>query len=294
MPKSEPKSNSRSRRDFLGTAAALSLAVPAAAQTARAPLITARTQAALDRFGMRLPIWQAGFGRSTTPALAAAVANAGGMGAMGSLNMQSAKTSVEAVRAATKGPFLVNMILQQFPTNPPDILPQVLDAGATIVQFSWGIPSREAIAMIRAAHALFGMQVTSRESARLALDSGADFLICQGTEAGGHVQAHHGLYESLPAVIEDAKQIPVIASGGISNGAAIQRALAAGASGANLGTRFVATRESGGHPDYKQALIGAKAEDTSLTLCFQDDWIAPHRVISNSTFRDWEAAGCPK
>jgi nitronate monooxygenase len=147
--------------------------------------------------------------------------------------------------------------------------------------------------MIRSSGARFGMQVTSRESARMALDLGADYLVCQGTEAGGHVQAHRGLFETLPLVLEEAKGKPVIAAGGIGDGSGIAKALAAGAGAAMLGTRFVATAESNAHPDYKRSLIDARARDTALTLCFQNGWAATHRVLRNRTFVAWEAAGCP-
>jgi len=138
------------------------------------------------------------------------------------------------------------------------------------------------------------MQVTSSESARAGLDLGADYLVCQGTEAGGHVQANRGLYEALPDVLREAKQTPVIASGGIGNGQGIRKALMAGASAAMLGTRFVATVESNAHPDYKQAITAAHAKDTVLTVCFQDGWPnATHRALRNKTFIAWDAAGCP-
>jgi nitronate monooxygenase len=248
----------------------------------------------LDRFGLRVPIFQAGFGSVTNVALAAAVSNAGAMGALGTLNAQNVKDRVAELRAATKGPFFVNIILQVFVTNPPDILPIVLDAGAPLVQFSWGIPAAQGVAMIRAARAQFGVQVTSRESARAALDAGADFLICQGTEADGHVQAHRGVYEALPEVLAEAKETPVIAAGGIGNGMGIYKALRAGASAVLLGTRFVATTESNAHEEYKKSLLGAKVADTALTMCFQDGWPQLHRALRNATFRAWEAAGCPR
>jgi len=125
------------------------------------------------------------------------------------------------------------------------------------------------------------------------LDAGADYLACQGTEAGGHVQASRGLYETLPIVLQKAKAKPVIASGGIGNGAGVRKALLAGASAAMLGTRFVATIESNAHQDYKQALVTAHAHDTALTICFQDGWPALHRVLRNRTFVKWERAGSP-
>ena len=148
--------------------------------------------------------------------------------------------------------------------------------------------------MIRAAGARFGVQVASKDGARKALDGGADFLVCQGAEAGGHVQAHLGLYETLPAVLEEAMDKPVLAAGGIADGAGIHKALSAGASGAFIGTRFLVTQESSAHDDYKSALSNAKGSDTAMTICFQNGWLAQHRVLRNSTLLAWEAAGCPQ
>ena len=189
----------------------------------------------------------------TCPELAIAVANAGAMGALAISGwpLEKARDAVSRVRAATKGPFFVNYILGLEPAS----LKAVLDAGAPAVQFSWGVPTKEAVSAIRAAGAKMGMQITGAESARAALDAGADYLVCQGTEAGGHVQATRGLYEALPLVLEEAKQIPVIASGGIGNGQGIRKALMAGALGAMLGTRFLATIESNAHPAFKQAVV---------------------------------------
>jgi hypothetical protein len=138
------------------------------------------------------------------------------MGALALTNHtpDSARDAVSKVRSATKGVFFINYILA-FPfANGAASLRTALDAGAPTVQFSWGPPPKEAISAIRAAGAKLAMQVTSAESARAALDLGADYLVCQGTEAGGHVQATRGLYEALPNVLEEAKQKPVIASGG--------------------------------------------------------------------------------
>jgi NAD(P)H-dependent flavin oxidoreductase YrpB (nitropropane dioxygenase family) len=108
------------------------------------------------------------------------------------------------------------------------------------------------------------------------------------------VQATHALYEVLPAVIDVANTVPVLAAGGIANGAQIRRALLAEASGVLIGTRFVATREAGAHEQYKGSIIRATASDTVLTVCFHDGWEnAPHRVLRNRTLEMWEAAGCP-
>jgi nitronate monooxygenase len=164
------------------------------------PLPTQSAKALMALFGLKYPIFEAPHGRQTSPELAIAVSNAGAMGALASLgNPDEARIAVSRVRSATKGTFFVNFLLSVAPMSgsEPASLKAALDAGAPIVQFSWGMPSKEAVTAIRAAGAKIGMQVTSAESARAALDLGADYLVCQGTEAGGHVQATRGLYEAL-------------------------------------------------------------------------------------------------
>ena len=227
-------------------------------------------KALMALFNLKYPIFEAPHGNATSPELAQAVSNAGAIGALSltSRTPDVARMSVSQIRAGTKGPFLVNYILTQEPTT----LQIALDAGAPIVQFSWGMPTREMVSAIRAAGARFGVQVTSAESARTALDLGAGYLACQGTEVGGHVQANRGLYEALPNVLKEAREIPVLACGGIGNGEGIYKALVAGASGAMLGTRFVATIESNAHPAYQRALMAAHADDTVLTTCFEGGW----------------------
>lgn len=255
------------------------------------PLPTPRAKALMETFGLKYPIFEAPHGNQTCPELCIAVANAGAMGALAAFNFNNedaARKAVSKVRSATKGNFFVNFVLQFEPTA----LHAVLDAGAPIIQFSWGVPTKAMVAAVRDAKAKLGMQVVSAESARAALDLGVDFLVCQGTEAGGHVEASRGLYETLPIVLEEARETPVVAAGGIGNGQGIYKALAAGASGAALGSRFVSTTESTAHPDYKRALATAGGKDTALTICFQDGWSAVHRVLRNRTFILWEAEGC--
>src|SRR5437899_4266877 len=292
------------RREFIRTTAAAGTAlafssVPGS-DASPAPtttlMPTQRSKALMALFALKYPIFEAPHGaRNTTPELAIAVSKAGAMGALALTHHtpDSARDAVSKVRSATKGAFFITYILA-FPfADGAASLQAGLDAGAPIVQFSWGLPAKEAISAIRAAGAKLGMQVTSRESAKAALDLGADYLVCQGTEAGGHVQATRGLYEALPKVLEEAKQKPVIASGGIGNGDRIRKALLAGASGGMLGPGFVAATESNGHPVYKQAILEAHAHDTALTVCFQDGWPATHRALRNRTFVLWDAAGCP-
>ena len=284
---------SMNRRDF-ATAVLAGLGATSfdlSAQRA-ATMPTERVSALMALFGLRYPIFSAGMGATAIPELAVAVSNAGGLGAVGTGLIHTAdvvRRRVSQAKAGTNRPFAVNYLL----AREPDTLPVALELGAPIIQFAFGIPTTETVAMVRKGGAKMGIQISNAGGARRALDLGVDYLICQGTEAGGHVQATRTLYDVLPAVIDEAKTVPVLAAGGIANGADIRRALLAGASGVLIGTRFVATKEAGAHEEYKAALTRVKAADTVLTFCFQDGWNAPHRVLRNRTLETWEAAGCP-
>lgn len=238
-----------------------------------------------------VPIYQAPIGSACTPELAAAVSNAGGLGAL-ALSWTTPGGAAELVsRTAelTAEPFQVNFVLAFEAIQ----LEAALEAGALIVTFSWGMPTWHA-EMVHSFGRPFGVQVTSVEGAKRSLDCGADFLICQGVEAGGHVQATRPLMDILPSVLEAADSVPVIASGGLATGRSIAHVVQAGARGAMLGTRFVATRESKAHDIYKRAITAAARADAVLTTCFDGGWpYALHRVLRNSTLAEWEGAGCP-
>jgi nitronate monooxygenase len=290
---------SSDRRKFLRQATVVAAGLGArdvplmAQQRSSSTMPTPRASALMAAFGLRYPIFCAGMGFTATPELAIAVSNGGGLGALGTGGSATAdlvRQRVSRTKSGTNRLFAVNYLLAFDPVT----LPVALDAGAPIIQFAWGIPTAEAVAAIRKAGAKMGIQISSVAGARRALDLGSDYLICQGTEAGGHMQATKALYDVLPAVIEEAKTVPVMAGGGIANGAHIRRTLLAGASGVLIGTRFVATKESGAHDEYKGAITRAKAADTVLTVCFQNEWAnAPHRALRNRTLEMWEAAGCP-
>ncbi|HLK60684.1 MAG TPA: nitronate monooxygenase [Chthonomonadaceae bacterium] len=239
---------------------------------------------------LHYPIWQAPTASIAGPELAAAVSKAGGMGSMALTwtNPEIAAEQVSQVRSQTENPFFVNFAL----AFPPLALDAALEAGAPIVTFSWGDPEPY-LPQVRAAGAQVGIQVTNVAGAHRAIAQGADFLICQGVEAGGHVQSNTSLWELLPRIVEAASGVPVIAAGGIARGKEIAKVLALGATGALLGTRFVATQESRAHRDYKRQLVAATGE-TALTVCFDGGWpYSAHRVLRNSTLEAWEAAGSP-
>ena len=288
-----------SRRNFIKTSAALGIGISAARLSIAGDQtdeqshkgkgsLTTKSQELLDRFNLKYPIFQAAPGGEE---LAAAVANSGGMGAV-ALSWDTDEKAIAIVsrlNQATNGNYYANYVLHFEPRS----LDKVLDTGCPIVQFSWGIPDKSMVGRIRNAGARLGIQISSLQNAEKALEHDPDFLICQGIEAGGHVQATSPLFSSLQDVIELASEVPVLASGGISTGHDVRQVLNAGASGAVLGTRLMATQESDAHDAYKEFLVEADEDSTVYTICFNRDWNAAHRVLRNSTFVDWEAEGCP-
>ena len=242
----------------------------------------------------KIPIWCAPTGSIAGPELCAAVASAGGVGAMGITwtEPQVAQQWVREVKTnAPEGVFQVNFAL----AFPPNSLETVLDAGVPLVTFSWG-DAKPYIPQVHASGARVGMQITSVAGAKYAQDIGVDFLICQGIEAGGHVQSTTPLFDLLTRLGEAGIALPCVAAGGISTREGVQKALTypnTNICGVMMGTRFVATAESRAHLVYKQALLHAhSAADTALTICFDVGWPhAAHRVLRNSTLERWEATG---
>ena len=111
------------------------------------------------------------------------------------------------------------------------------------------------------------------------MEADCDFVVAQGTEAGGHVRGRLGLLALLPEVLDEV-EVPVLAAGGVGTARGVAAALAAGADGVRVGTRFAAATESGAHPEYVAALVEAGSEDTVLTETFRVQWSgAPHRVL---------------
>ena len=238
-----------------------------------------------------IPILQAPIGSIANPTLAAAVSNAGGMGSLALTwtKPDLAKKQLLQLIEQTLAPFFVNFVL----AFPPIAFEAVLEVGVPAITFSFG----HAPDLMRRAQAqgiLVGVQVGNLQGGQQAINDGADFIICQGMEAGGHVQSSTPLHVLLSQVAKIGGKIPIIAAGGISSALHIYQARQAGATGVMLGTRFVATKESRAHAQYKDALVSASSSDTAYTLCFDGGWPqAAHRVLRNSTFLAWEAAGCP-
>ena len=142
------------------------------------------------------------------------------------------------------------------------------------------------------AHCIF--TAGSAAEAQRAVALGADVIVAQGWEAGGHVWGEVSTLALVPAAVDAVSPVPVVAAGGISDGRGLAAVLSLGAAGAWVGTRFVASDEAGLHPLYKQLICEAVETDTVHSSLFDVGWPqAPHRTLRNSTVRLWEGGGRP-
>lgn len=168
-----------------------------------------------------------------------------------------------------------------------------LELHVPILSFFWGDPSPY-IDDVHASGALVMQTVGSADDARLQVSRGVDVVVAQGWEAGGHVWGEVGTLPLVPAVVDAVDPVPAIAAGGIADGRGMAAALALGAAGVWIGTRFLASAESAAHPEYKKAVLQADEGSTEYTTLFDEGWpSAPHRVLRNSTFETWSSAGKP-
>jgi nitronate monooxygenase len=185
-------------------------------------------------------------------------------------------------RALTSGVFGANFVLQFVePEQVRDVV-SAATAHASLVEFFYSDPDPALVELVHKGGALAAWQLGSREEAIAAEAAGCDFIIAQGNAAGGHVRGTISLLALLDEVL-DAVKIPVLAAGGIGTGRAMAAALAAGADGVRVGTRFVAAEEAKAHPQYVDALIAARANDSVYTEVFSVGWPdAPHRCLRAS------------
>ena len=237
--------------------------------------------------GIQLPIFSAPMGPDLAgPELVAAVSSAGGFGLMQSQFSppEHLREQIRRVRRATDKPFGVNFIL----ALPHDEgLNVCLEEHVPVVSFFWGDPARY-VERVHAAGSKIFLQVGSVEGARRAAAAGVDVIIAQGTEAGGHVEGETATMVLVPRIVDAVAPVPVVAAGGIADARGVVAALALGAEGAVLGTRFLATPEANAHPYYKQKLLDAVETDTVRTILFGHGWPnAPHRTLRTRFVQQW-------
>lgn len=233
----------------------------------------------------RYPIISAGMGGPARSELVAAVSEAGGFGLLGMVRESPdlIAREISEVRRRTSKPFGVNLI--PFATDPKllrEELAVCLDLSVPAMCFFWDVYP-EVVAQAKNAGCLVLHQVGSLEDAQRAEAAGADVVILQGVEAGGHVRARLPLAVLLSQVAGKLR-VPVAASGGIADGRGLVAALALGADGVQCGTAFLASSESFAHDYHKQRIIAAKAGETVHTDLFAINWPpnSPVRVLRNS------------
>lgn len=216
-------------------------------------------------FGIEHPIIQAGMVYNSGAELAAAAAEAGCLGLLGAGSMRPdlLRAQIRKCRTLTTRPFGVNLpLLYDHAREAMDV---ALEEGVRIFFTSAGSP-RRAIGPLKQAGCTVVHVVASPELARKCQDAGCDAVVCEGFEAGGHNGREELTTMVLVPQCVDAVAIPVIAAGGIADGRQMAAALALGASGVQIGSRFAVTRESSGHPAWKQAVVDAGPGDTMLVL----------------------------
>jgi NAD(P)H-dependent flavin oxidoreductase YrpB (nitropropane dioxygenase family) len=230
--------------------------------------------AVLESIGVQTPVAQAGMGGGLSRhELAATVSEAGGLGTIAVNGADAIDRELSAARKLTGRPLAVNVLL---PFARRDWF-EAASAADVVVTF-WGTPKRRT-------GGTWVHQCGSVAEARAASAAGADAVIVQGVEAGGHVRGTQPLVHVLEEVLA-AVDIPVVAAGGIGTAEAVCAAIDGGADAVRVGTRFVAAAESDAHPVYVDALVDSTGDDTVVTKTFSVGWPdAPHRVLASSVAR---------
>ena len=210
--------------------------------------------------------------------LAEAVSSAGGFGIVGGGygDRPWLQNQLEGVNCSSIGIGFITWRLQQ----QPDLLDVALDFGAKAIFLSFGELTRFAPVIV-ASKSLFIVQVQSLEDAKNAAELGADIIVAQGTEAGGH-GGSRATFPLVPAVVDALDPLPVVAAGGIADGRGLAAALMLGAAGVVMGTRFYCTQESLAPEQAKQRALKARGDDTVRSSVFdvlrEYDWPAPYNL----------------
>jgi nitronate monooxygenase len=246
-----------------------------------------------DLLHLEFPIANAGMGGVATATLAAAVSEAGGLGtiALAGFTDEAAHAEIAAARRITPKPLAVNLLAPFLREGTFDFLArEPIDAAILF----WGNSAELIPAAKKAGLRCVIWQCGSAAEAADAKRAGADAVIAQGFEAGGHVRGTVTTVALIPEVRDVIGALPMLAAGGIADGRGLAAALALGADGAVFGTRFLASNECAAHAKYKQRIVGARAEETVHTKLFDGGWPdAAHRVLRTKVVEEWERAGCP-
>jgi enoyl-[acyl-carrier protein] reductase II len=236
-----------------------------------------------DLLGIEHPIVLAGMGGVSMHKLVAAVSNAGGLGVIGAATLDAGglRREIRKTRELTDKPFAVDLLAP----IPDMIRPQVqvvFDEGIKIFVAGLAVP-REFIDEMHERGMIVMVMIGKVRHAIKSEQAGADVVAAQGTEAGGHTGEIGGL--ALVPQVVDAVKIPVLAAGGIADGRGLVAALALGAQGVVVGTRFIATPEAQAAPHYREAILRSAEADTVRTRCYTGK---PARTIRNRYNEEWE------
>ena len=219
-----------------------------------------------DLLDIEHPIALGGMGSATSPELVSAVSRAGGLGAMGChyQTPEQVRARTQAIREQTNRPFGLNFLLFDMRE---DSFTAALELRPAVMQFAWARPDQDLAPYFDRAHKA-GCKITHMAGtvpeAMRAAKAGADVIIAQGTEGGGHV-GYMASMPLVPMIVDAVAPVPVLAAGGFADGRGLVAALALGAQGILLGTRFLATNESPLHANFKQAIVDSDGHDTQLS-----------------------------
>ena len=235
-------------------------------------------------FGIQYPIVQAGMVWNSGWKLASAASNSGILGLIGAGSMypEVLRTHIQKCKLSTKNPFGVN-IPMLYP-NIEELMEIVVDEGVKIVFTSAGNP-KTWTSWLKERGIIVVHVVSSLKFALKAQDAGVDAIVAEGFEAGGHNGRDETTTMTLIPVVHTHIGIPLIAAGGIATGNGMMAAMALGADGVQIGSRFVASKESSAHDAFKNAVLLAQEGDTQLTL----KELAPVRLLKNKFYQDLQA-----
>ncbi|HZB31303.1 MAG TPA: nitronate monooxygenase [Streptosporangiaceae bacterium] len=244
-----------------------------------------------EKFAIPYPFACAGMAfAGGTPELAVAVTRAGGIGAVGAALIPPDRLRHiinEVRRGVGAAPFNINLITY---FDNAESVRVCAEERVPIVSYHWGHPPADQLKYLREAGVSVWEQVGSADAAKLAVDDGAEVVVAQGWEAGGHNYGGLPAMVGVPAIVDAVgDHVPVLAAGGITDGRQVAAALCLGADGVWVGTRLVASAEAQVHPEHHRRLISSLGEDTVRTAIFGPEWpeFNPMRVQRNRVVADW-------